>query len=228
MAESTSKFRDGIGWRAARAVVNVISSPILIPFSAFAILGFWGIDILMKLDERFVERGDVVHPLFHVVYERRGGNQGSFGHTDLYASSSDYMLKRQMTHVTREPYNIVGTFLMSKKSGEFEEGYTRVSYRVIEDHGNAQVIEVDSVARDYATWARYRATESTIEPIWSRMFGPDTVFQGMAFIGLPFAVGVCLLGRLIKMMLMRLSAWAPKSTGGQGAADKKIKGVGAL
>jgi len=221
MVDSTPKFRDGIAWRAVRVVVNVISSPVLIPFSAYAVVFFWGFDMLMTRDERFVERGDEVHPLFHVVYEQRGGNQGSFGYTQLYASSRDYMLKRQMTHVSMESDNMVATFLMSKKSGELEEGLTRVFYRVIEDHGEAQVIEVDWHDDDYAVWARYRATESTIEPIWSRLGGVDTCFQGIAFIGLPFAVGVCLLGQLMKMVLIRFSAWAPKRADSQGAADKK-------
>ena len=221
MAEPTPKFRDGIAWRATRVVVKVISSPVLIPFSFYAILWFWGIDMLMKSDERFVERGDQVHPLFHVVYEPRGGNHGSFGYTRLYASSRDYMLKRQKIPGTMGPDNMVGSFLMSKKSGELEEGFTRVAYRVIEDYGNAQVIEVDWNNDDYAVWAQYRATKTTIEPIWSRSVGIGTVFVGMAYIGLPFAVGLCLFGQLMKLMLKRLSAWAPMRAGDQGAAGSQ-------
>ena len=90
----------------------------------------------------------------------------------------------------------------------------------IEDRGEEQVIEVDYVNDNYATSGRYRATESTIEPMWSSMFHFGTFFVGMGYICLPFALALFVFGQLMKWALRRASVVAT-STGSHGAPDGK-------
>jgi hypothetical protein len=200
--------------RALRAVARVLGSVIFIPISAMAAWAFFGLDVAVKMDERFVERGDEVHTPFKVVYEEPDGN-GAFG----------YMSYRPPDENESKPYpsdfKTPLSFLMSKKNGEFQYRYTKFSYRVIEDRGEEQVIEVDYVDDTYATSGRYRATESTIEPMWSSMFHYGTFFVGMGYICLPFALALFVFGQLMKRALLRASVVAPDSTGSHGAPGGK-------
>jgi len=188
---------------------------IFIPISAFAAWGFFGLDLAVKMDERFVERGDEVHAsFFKVVYEEPDGD-GAFGHMSY--RPSDENESKPYPSDFKTPLS----FLMSKKNGEFQERDTKVSYQVIEDRGEEQVIEVDYVNDNYATSGRYRATESTIEPMWSSMFHFGTFFVGMGYICLPFALALFVIGQLMKWALRRASVVAPDSSGSRSALSGK-------
>jgi len=200
--------------RALRAVARVLGAAVFIPVSALAAWGFFGADIALKLDERFVENGDELHSLATMVYEYKDGDQ-AFGYGRL--SRLD---RKDENSYPRQP-DLRVSFLMSEKTGELKNGYTKVSYRVIEDRGGEQVVEVDWADDDYSSWSRYRATESTVEPIWSSMFGFGTFFVGMGYISLPFALVVYLIGLVMKWALRRASVVAPDSTGSRGALGGK-------
>jgi hypothetical protein len=77
---------------------------------------------------------------------------------------------------------------MSKPSGRIDiNDYTHLSYRVLENQGSAQVIEVEDDDDDRRIWSRYRATHTDVMPLSSRMF-----YFGYMFGALPFAFGIAL------------------------------------
>jgi hypothetical protein len=102
----------------------------------------------------------------------------------------------QQLRETGKPYSL----LMSKPSGRISRDYDAyLSYRVLEDRGSVQVIEVEDFDDD-TVWSRYRATAADVTPLSSRMF-----HRGFMFGAVPFAFGAAFLlygiGRLLRKRL---------------------------
>jgi hypothetical protein len=76
---------------------------------------------------------------------------------------------------------------------------SRFEYRVLEDSGSEQLIELVEAYDDgdNTIWSRYRATRNTIAPVSSRMFYFGYMFSAMvyAFIGALVLHGI---GRLLR------------------------------
>ena len=214
MTSPLAKWISDARLRGFTAVAGVLGSALLIPFSAMAAWVVFGADVAMKMDERFVENGDKLHGLATVVYEYKDGDR-AFG----YGKLSRLDRKDDNSYSGRPDARV--SYLMSEKTDELKNGYTKVSYRVIEDRGDEQVVEVDWADDDYSSWSRYRATESRVEPIRSRMFGFGTFFVGMWYVGLPFALSIFLIGLLMKFCLGRIPVVEPGRGDSEDATRRK-------
>ncbi len=150
---------------------------------------FAGIFVIAHLDAREVARGDQVHPVFSIVVE-----PGKNGQPFQKVSLSDLPWYRESGAYS---------FLMSKPSGRIDiNDHTHLSYRVLENQGSAQVIEVEDRDSDNTVWSRYRATHADVIPLASRMF-----YFGYMFGALPFAFGTALglygVGRFLCRRLLK-------------------------
>jgi len=134
------------------------------------------------MDAREVSRGDQVHGFFSVALEPGDGGK-PFKLIELSE------LGKQKT---------IHSYLMSKPTGEIAvDAVTQVSYRVLEDHGADQVIEVKDADDDKTLWSRYRATKSEVAPISSRAMRFDYMFGAFPY-AFAVALAVYLLGGFLK------------------------------
>lgn len=187
-------------------IAYVIGSVPIMFVSAFAAWAFVGMDLAMNLDERFVAKGDEIHPLFKVVFEYQNDSR-SFNYLGLRR------LDQAQENLWTKQVDAPVSFLMSEQSGKLKINYEYVLYRVIQDHGQEQIIEVNWGDDTYETWSRYKATESTISPIWSRMFTFSTFGMGMLLVGFPFALIVYLAGRSLEKKLATPAEIETRETG---------------
>jgi len=155
-----------------KVLALILGSAFFFPVSCTSTL-FAGIFVIAHLDAREVARGDQVHPGFLIVVE-----PGEKGQPFRSVRLSDLPRIRESGGVY--------SFLMLKPSGRIDiNDYTHLSYRVIENQGSAQVIEVEDKDDDNTFWCRYRATHADVMPLASRMF-----YIGYMFGALPFAFGI--------------------------------------
>jgi hypothetical protein len=142
-----------------------------------------GSQIVAALDSRDVLNGDTVHSLFKVAAEP--GEKG------------------QTFRVLSNPNNEGGgvSFRMSSTSASIEKGGSAFSYRVIEDSGQEQLIELVETYKDgdNTIWSRYKATDTRVTPLSSRMF-----YFGYMFTAIPFAVACALLLTFSARILQRI------------------------
>jgi len=146
-----------------------------------------GTHVIAHLDARDVARGDRAHPTFLIVVESEDKSK-PFRSMSLY--------EFQQFRETGKAYSL----LMSKPSGRIDGNYDAyLSYRVLEDQGSVQVIEVEDYDDD-TVWSRYRATATDVTPLSSRMF-----HHGFMFGAVPFAFVAALLlygiGRFLRKRL---------------------------
>ena len=157
-----------------KVLALVLGSVWFFPVSCTSTL-FAGIFVIAHLDAREVARGDQVHSVFSIVVEP-GKNGQPFQSVRL----SDLPRIRESGGAY--------SFLMSKPSGRIDiNDHPHLSYRVLENQGSAQVIEVEDKDDDNTVWSRYRATHADVIPLASRMF-----YFGYMFGALPFAFGTAL------------------------------------
>jgi hypothetical protein len=155
-----------------KVLALILGSAWFFPVSCTSTL-FVGPIVIAHLDEREVARGDHVHPGFLIVVE-----PGEKGQPFRSVRLSDLPRFRESGGVY--------SFLMSKPSGRIDvNDHTHLSYRVLENQGSAQVIEVEDGYDDGTVWSRYRATHADVMPLSSRMF-----ILGYMFGALPFAFGI--------------------------------------
>jgi len=148
-----------------------------------------GYRVITHLDARDVARGDRVHRQFSIVVEP-GDRGGPFRSVRLY--------ELPRLRETGKAYSL----LMSKLSGRIalsEYGY--VSYRVLENQGSVQVIEVEEGDDDGAVWSRYRATPTDVTPLASRLDYPGYIFGAPLLIAFGAALLLYGTGRLLRRML---------------------------
>jgi hypothetical protein len=171
-----------------KVLALVLGSVWFFPASCTSAL-FAGIFVIARLDAREVARGDQVHPAFLIVVEP--GEKGQpFRSVPL-------------SGLPRIRESGAYSFLMSKPSGRIDvNDYTHLSYRVLENQGSAQIIEVEDDNDDRTVWSRYRATHTDVIPLASRM-----LYFGYMFGALPFAFGVALglygVGRFLCRRLLK-------------------------
>jgi hypothetical protein len=142
-----------------------------------------GTQLVAKLDEREVLKGDEVHSLFKIVKEP-GENGKSFYAVNLSELSD-----------VRD----IASFRMSKPRGSIDSGNADISYKVIKEMGSGQLIEVVETYHDgdNTIWSRYRATETSVIPVSSRMFYFGYLFGAFPY-GLGFALIIYLIGRFLR------------------------------
>jgi len=141
-----------------------------------------GIHVIAMMDERNVERGDNVHPLFKVVVE-----PGSDGRPFNVVSLNELPRLKEVS------------FHMSKPNGSIDIDGSNIIYQVIEEVGQEQIIEVVEEYHDgdNTVWSRYRATRTSAVPISSRMFYFGYMFGAFPY-GVGFAFFLYITGRLLR------------------------------
>jgi len=155
-----------------------------------------GTEIVAKLDERVVARGDEIHPLFSVAAEP--GEEGK-----PFIVLGQHALARYQKSAGAGKAEPSLSFRLSAPTGSMKVGDdgsgATFSYRVLEDNGQEQLIELVAAAGDgdNTVWSRYRATTSTVVPVSSRMFYFGYMFSALfnAFIG---AWGIYVIGRWLR------------------------------
>jgi hypothetical protein len=178
-----------VNW--TRIVLAVIASVWFFPINCSGAL-FAGTALIAKLDARDVEKGEPVHPLFSFVIE-----PGKKGEPFMAVQLSELInFKKQMASSIATGST---SFLMSKSGERITSTRSQISYQVIEETSSGQLIEVIEAYQDgdNTIWSRYKATQSSITPISSKMF-----YFGYMFAAFPYAFGLALfvygIGRFIK------------------------------
>jgi hypothetical protein len=145
-----------------------------------------GLPIVSWLDSRNVERGDTVHSHFSALGESK---------TDRNHIIVLGLHDIAHTEKLQEPVS----YLMSKPNGSFIIDQSEWTYKVLEDKGDQQIIEVMEryLDGDNTIWSLYRATESNVFPLKSRMFYFGYMFSAF-FIGFVFSIVIYILGILSK------------------------------
>jgi len=180
--------------RWLRLLALVLGSGWFIPVSC-TVATIAGTPLVAKSDAREVSRRDTLHSLFKVAAE-----PGEAGRPFRVLGLSEIA-----------PYIPGGTaaggvrslsFRLSASSGTLETGSSTFAYRVLEDNGREQLIELVEDYRDgdNTIWSRYRATRSTVQPVSSRMFYFGYMFQAAAF-AFFFALLLYFVGRLMRRTL---------------------------
>jgi hypothetical protein len=176
-------------------LVLVLGSQLLIPVSC-TVAFFAGIQALPYLSARDVARGDRPYLPFWVVAEP--GVEGN-----------RFQWQRLNNGSSQDPSPGVHSYLMSEPEGRVEiDTRSSVAYRVLEDQGERQRIEVEYLGGGIKTWSVYTATRRQVLPETSRMihFTWPTVMFVWAF-------GVALLLRRLGRTLRRRRGAGGRQTG---------------
>lgn len=156
---------------------------------------FVGNQIVAAADARDASKGDKVHSLFKVAAEP--GEKGASFRVLHWDEVQPYLAQGG---AAAAPAPV--SFRMSAASGSMHEWDSKFEYRVLEDSGSEQLIELVEAYDDgdNTIWSRYRATKNTIAPVSSRMFYFGYMFSAMvyAFMGALVLYGI---GRLLRRRL---------------------------
>lgn len=175
-----------------RYAALILGSGLFFPVSCTSFL-IAGPHALSKLDERDVSKGDTVHSGFSIAVE-----PGEAGSSFRVLNLSEL----------KEPEKRPATFLLSKPEGQATTDYAEISYKVLEDTGKEQTVEVllDANDGDWTIWSRYRASQDSVKPAWSKLLA-----VGHMFAAIPWALAAALLLLIIGRCLRRRLDAAPKS-----------------
>lgn len=140
-----------------------------------------------------MEKGDAPHPAFFYVVWQPGEAGKPFGYSKLADLAPDKAPPPR-------------SFIMEQPSGRIEEARsTVVTYKVLSSGAAEQLIEVAWADDDYGSVSRYRATRSSVAPVFSRTIGPEFMF--MAFpVALGFAAAIHAVGRWLRRRVARAQA----------------------
>jgi hypothetical protein len=168
-------------------IIIILGSSLFIPVScSISVLG--GIQVVAWIDSRDVQKGDSVHSMFSVVaVPQHSKNKNDF----LVLSLQQIERMRKVN----EPLS----FLMPISNSNMETDHSRYSYKILEDRGKEQIIEVVEELKDGdgTIWSQYRATEKEVFPISSRMFYFGYMFQALPY-GLVFSLCLYACGKILR------------------------------
>jgi len=169
-----------VNW--TKIVITVVASVWFFPVNCTGTL-YAGTALIAKLDARDVDSGETVHPLFSFVVE-----PGDNGEQFLAAHLSELPNFKGM--VASSGATGTHSFLISSPTGRITSNNSQISYKVTEATTSGQIIEVIEtyLDGDNTIWSRYKASQSTITPISSRMF-----YFGYMFGAFPYAIGFALI-----------------------------------
>ena len=180
--------------RGLKLLATILGSVWFFPVSCTT-GSFVGNQIVAAADARDVGKGDKVHRLFRVVAEP--GEKGASFRVLHWDEIQPYLAQGGA-----RPAPTPLSFRMSAASGSMHESGSKFEYRVLEDSGSEQLIELVEAYDDgdNTIWSRYRATGNSIAPVSSRMFYFGYMFSAMfyAFIG---ALVLHVIGRLLRRRL---------------------------
>jgi hypothetical protein len=177
--------------RATRVLAFIIGAIWFIPVSCTTGL-IITVQLLSKLDERHIEKGERPHSLFFVVW-KPGEADKPFG----YAWLEDLPRIKSSTPAR--------SFLMEQPSGYIDiNELTRISYRILLPGESEQLIEVQYHDDDKESWSRYRATRSEITPVLSKVMWPGYMFTAFP-IAIAFAAAIHILGKWFRRRDARIN-----------------------
>lgn len=174
-----------------RILIAIIASVWFFPVNCTGTL-FAGTFLVANLDAREVEKGESVHPLFSFIVESRESSEPILA---VKLSELPNFKQKMANMGATDNYS----FVMSRPDGRITLNNSIISYQVIEETTSEQVIEVIEHYQDgdNTIWSRYKATQSGVTPISSRMF-----YFGYMFGAFPYAFGFALfvygVGRFLK------------------------------
>lgn len=170
--------------RKLRLALLVLGSAWFMPVSCTSSL-VAGTHAFAALDNRDIEHGgDKPHSRFYVAVtpgEREGESFRLITLGELDACLAKQGCKLQLPKFadrTAQPYAI--------------------SYQVLENSPDHQLVEAVYRSDDYSFWSRYRVSAKGVEPVSSRMFGPQYMFRA-----LPYALLLAFLLRWLARWLLR-------------------------
>lgn len=172
-----------------RYAALILGANFFFPVSCTSFL-FVGTIAGSKLDERDVSKGDTVHEHFVVAVE-----PGEAGRSFRVLNLSEL----------EEPKKRPATFLLSKSEAQATTDHARMSYKILEDTDQKQLVEVmiDDLGGDWTHYSRYRASQDSVKPVWSKL-----VYVGQMFAAIPWAVVAALVlhitGRCLRRRLDRV------------------------
>jgi len=175
-----------------KVLAFVLGSAWFFPVSCTSTL-YAGIHLNAYLDAREIERGDSLHNGFSVAV-MNGNDAAAF---QLLALSELHRFR-----VVGEHYQL----LLPKPFARIKiNDYQYIAYRVLEQHENTQLIEVEDSNDDRTIWSRYRTDGQAVTPIASRMFHVSYMVNA-----LPYAFGIALvlhgIGLLLRRRIARVSS----------------------
>jgi hypothetical protein len=153
--------------------------------------------VMAKTDAREIENGEELHYKFSVAAES-GDERAPF--MVVRQDEIDSVISQMNEiedHMTVDKLFIPVSFLMSEPSGRIESESSIFFYSVIEDYGDEQLIELKEEYKDgdNTIWSRYKARQTSITPLSTRMF-----YFGYMFMSIPYVFGISLtlfiIGRL--------------------------------
>lgn len=163
-----------------------IGSLAFIPVSCTTLSAI-GTHYLAAQDTRYVAKGDKLHALFTVAMT-----------PSAHGDSFELVTLGELAN--RQKSGTAHSFLLPKTSDKFGNEVSYISYTVLENRGEEQIIETTHQTDDNKVWSRYLARKTEFTPISSRMF-----YMGYAFSSLPFglaaSIALFLLGRYLRKKL---------------------------
>ncbi len=181
--------------RIFRIIALILGSAWFLPVSC-AIGVIAGPKVISAIDAREAEKGEELHPLFKVVV----GDETVMGLEEL--DSLIHRIKESDDHMHTDRSAKPNYFLVSKPGGSFETDSSFFKYRVIEDSGDEQLIELIEEYKDGDNTIRsqYRAQKALITPLSTQMY-----YFGYIFNAIPYVIGgsLCLfiIGRVLLFVL---------------------------
>ena len=171
--------------RVVRIIAIIIGSALFVPVSC-TIGIFSGTFIIASLDTRIVSDGDSVHSQFSITAESKNDQEKIY-----------FLSLEQVEQVKKSGEPI--SFLMSKPTGNLDDGSSIYSYQILEDRNKEQLIEVNEKYKDgdNTIWSRYRATEKDVYPVSSKMFYFGYMFNAIPY-AFVFSVLLYISGRILK------------------------------
>lgn len=191
--------------RIIRIIAVITGSAWFLPVSC-TIGVIAGPKVISAIDAREVAKGEELHPLFKVVV----GDETVLGLEEL--DSLIHRIKEGNDHVHANRSAKPNYFLVSKSRGSFETDSSIFKYRVIEDSGDEQFIELIEEYKDgdNTVRSRYRAQKASITPLSTQMY-----YFGYIFNAIPYVIGgsLCLfiIGRVL-LFALRAPAAPNKSS----------------
>jgi hypothetical protein len=168
-------------------IIIILGSPLLIPVSCtIGVVG--GTQVVAWIDSRDVQKGDSVHSRFSVAaVPQQSKNKNDFLVLSL----------RQIEQIRKVDESV--SFLMPISNSNMETDYSRYSYKILEDRGKEQIIEVVEEYKDgdNKIWSQYRANEKEVFPISSRMFYFGYMFQALPY-ALVLSLGLYACGKILR------------------------------
>jgi hypothetical protein len=161
-----------------------------------------GIQLVLVMNQKDVQKGDVLPRYFAVVAEP--GEEGRPFRV-FYKEKIPPLAAASKEEKEANSFS----FRMSVPKTDFKIDDFHYSYQVLEDTGQEQFIELIGSDDDYTVWSRYKATKSAVTPLSLRVMGPgEAMLGGLSGLAFAFLLNVT-------VNIFRPSKKPPQRSGGE-------------